>query len=64
MMKLIQGEALPPPEHQWQGGRPGKAPGLFPLLLFAVLVGSVVLRAIFGRTLGSAFTGVGAGFLV
>jgi uncharacterized protein len=64
MMKLIEGEALPPPEHQWQGGRPGKAPGLFPELLFAVLIGSVVLRAIFGRTLGSAFTGVGAGFLV
>jgi hypothetical protein len=34
------------------------------VLLFAVLIGSVVLRAIFGRTLGSAFTGVGAGFLV
>ena len=37
---------------------------LFPELLFAVLVGSVVLRGIFGRTLGSAFTGAGAGLLV
>ena len=48
-------------------GAPGAmapAPGVFPQLLFAVLIGSVVLRAIFGRTLGSAFTGLGAGFLV
>jgi len=64
MMKLIDGEPLPPPEHEWQGGRHGTGPGLFPTLLFAVLIGSVVLRGIFGRTLGSAFTGVGAGFLV
>ena len=64
MMKLIDGEALPPPEHAWQGGRHGNGPALFPMLLFAVLVGSVVLRGIFGRTLGSAFTGAGAGFLV
>ena len=66
MMKLIEGESLPPPEHEWQRGARhggGGAP-LLPALVFAVLVGSVVLRAIFGRTLGSAFTGVGAGALV
>jgi uncharacterized protein len=64
MMKLIQGEPLPPPEHAWQSGghRPGA--GLLPQLLFAVLIGSVVLRAIFGRTMGSVFTGLGAGALV
>src|SRR5262249_46388684 len=39
-------------------GRGGPAP------VFGVLVGSVVLRGIFGRTLGSAFTGGGAGALV
>jgi uncharacterized protein len=64
MIKLIDGEALPPPEHQWQGGRHGSGSGVFPELLFAVLIGSVVLRGIFGRTLGSAFTGLGAGALV
>jgi uncharacterized protein len=64
MMKLIQGEPLPPPEHAWQSGRRHPGAGLLPQLLFAVLIGSVVLRAIFGRTLGSAFTGVGAGALV
>jgi uncharacterized protein len=33
-------------------------------LLFAVFAGSVVLRAIFGRTFGSLLTGAGAGLLV
>jgi uncharacterized protein len=64
MMKLIQGEPLPPPEHAWQSGGRHPGAGLLPQLLFAVLIGSVVLRAIFGRTLGSAFTGLGAGALV
>jgi uncharacterized protein len=64
MMKLVEGEALPPPEHAWQSGRRGGGSALFPELLFAVLIGSVVLRGIFGRTLGSAFTGAGAGLLV
>jgi uncharacterized protein len=64
MMRLIQGEPLPPPEHAWQQtGHHGGA-ALLPQLLFAILIGSVVLRAIFGRTLGSLFTGVGAGALV
>ncbi len=64
MMKLIEGEPLPPPERQWQGNRRHSGSGVFPELLFAVLIGSVVLRGIFGRTLGSAFTGAGAGLLV
>jgi uncharacterized protein len=64
MMKLIQGEPLPPPEHEWQTGRRHPGAGIMPELLFAILVGSVALRAIFGRTLGSVFTGIGAGALV
>jgi len=63
-MKLIQGEALPPPEQGWQAGRGGHAVNLLPQLFIAVLIGSVVLRAVFGSTLGSAFTGLGAGVLV
>jgi uncharacterized protein len=64
MMRLVQGEALPPPEQGWQSGRAaGRHSSLLPGLLFAVLVGSVVLRGIFGRTLGSLFTAAGAAAL-
>jgi len=64
MMKLIDGEPLPPPEHQWQGAHRGSGQNLLPGILFAVLIGSVFLRGLFGRTLGSALTGVGAGALM
>jgi|SRR5579863_3665949 len=65
MMKLIRGEPLPPPDEQWHpyGATNAHVVSHFPELLFAVLIGSVVLRGIFGRTLGSAFTGAGAGLL-
>jgi uncharacterized protein len=64
MMKLIEGEPLPPPEHDWQSGQRTRGSTPLPLILFAVFIGSVVLRGIFGRTLGSAFTAVGTGVLV
>jgi uncharacterized protein len=64
MMKLISGEPLPPPEHAWQSGEHHRGTSVLPELLFAVLIGSVILRAIFGRTLGSVLTGIGAGALV
>ena len=64
MMKLIEGEPLPPPERAWQPGRRGHSSGLLLPLLFAVFAGSVVLRAMFGRTVGSVLTGAGAGVLV
>jgi len=63
MMKLIDGEPLPPPQHAWQDGGRHPAGSILPQLFFAVLVGSVLLRAVFGRTLGSIFTGLGAGAL-
>jgi uncharacterized protein len=65
MIKLIDGEPLPPPEKSWSS-RQGRAnlPAVMPELFFVVIFGSLVLRGIFGRTLGSAFTGVGAGALV
>ncbi len=62
MIKLIDGEALPAPEPAWQQGHHGS--GAFPQLLIAILFGSVLLRRIFGRTLGAALTGAGAGGLV
>jgi uncharacterized protein len=64
MMKLIQGEPLPPPQEAWQARRHGGGSGALPFILFAVFVGAVVLRGIFGRTLGSVLTGAGAGVLV
>jgi uncharacterized protein len=64
MMKLIEGEPLPPPEHAWQGGQHHSGGSILPVLFFAVLAGSVLLRAVFGRTLGSVLTGLGAGALV
>jgi uncharacterized protein len=64
MMKLIQGEPLPPPEHAWQGSEHHWGPSILPTLFFAVLIGSVVLRGIFGRSVGSFLTGLGAGGLV
>jgi uncharacterized protein len=63
MMRLIQGEPLPPPERRQSGRRPHGVGGL-PFILLGVFVGSTVLRSLFGRTLGSAFTGAGAGVLV
>ncbi|MFO7278568.1 MAG: YgcG family protein [Pseudomonadota bacterium] len=65
IIALIDGEPLPPPDRRWQ--RDGGAPaliGLLPFLFFAVLVGSAVLRALFGRGLGSLVTGAGTGFFV
>jgi uncharacterized protein len=64
MTKLIQGEPLPPPEERWQGNHSGHGMNLLPQLFFAVLIGSIFLRSVLGRTLGSAATGVGAGLLV
>jgi uncharacterized protein len=61
MMQLIQGEPLPPPPPR---NRRAHGENLLPGLLFAVFIGSVLLRGIFGRTLGSVFTATGAGLLV
>jgi uncharacterized protein len=66
MMQLIQGEALPPPPAQpdWQGARHRGGENLLIPLLFALLIGSSVLRAVFGRTVGSALTAGFAGVVV
>ncbi|HET7755920.1 MAG TPA: YgcG family protein [Steroidobacteraceae bacterium] len=64
MMKLIQGEPLPPPEQQWQPRQRPHGSNALPGLLFVIFVGSVVLRGVFGRTLGSVFTAAATGLLV
>jgi uncharacterized protein len=61
MIQVIDGEPLPEPEQHWEGAQ-GLA-SLLPILFMVVLVGSTILRAIFGRALGSLATGGVAGGL-
>jgi len=60
LMKLIEGEKLPPPA---QASRSTDYESLFVVLLLVVVVAGGVLKAILGRALGSAATGVAAGFV-
>jgi uncharacterized protein len=63
IMKVVDGEALPPPDRKWR--RPvDRLSGLLPALFFGVLIGGAVLRAILGRTLGALATGGLAGAAV
>jgi uncharacterized protein len=55
MMSVVNGEPLPPPDQKWEH-RSGLG-NLLPVLLVVVFVGGGVLRAIFGRLLGSMATG-------
>ncbi|HKZ74067.1 MAG TPA: YgcG family protein, partial [Steroidobacteraceae bacterium] len=63
MIRVIDGEPLPEPDRAWKGGRQQDFFGLLPVLLIVVLVGSTVMRSVFGRPLGAALTGGGVGFL-
>ena len=60
LMKLIDGEKLPPPA-QPQAANVDDYQSLFVVLLAVVIVAGGVLKAVLGRTLGSAATGVAAG---
>lgn len=60
MIRVVDGEPLPAPDREW-GSRAERLRNLLPLLLGLVFVGSAVLRALFGRALGSAATGGIAG---
>jgi len=69
MIKVIDGEALPPPDRRWRNSNEtGKtlAPlgNSLPFLIFAVIIGSVFLRRILGRGVGAVATGGVAGLLV
>ncbi len=56
IIKVVDGEPLPPPDRKWR--RPvDRLAGLLPVLFFGVLIGGGLLRALLGRTLGAIATG-------
>ena len=59
MIAVVDGEPLPEPEKHWDG--PQGLGGMLPMLFFIVIFASTILRAIFGRALGSVATGGVAG---
>ena len=61
MIQVVDGEPLPEPEQHWDG--PQGVGGMLPILFFIVFFASTILRAIFGRALGSLATGGVAGGL-
>lgn len=63
MIRVIDGEPLPVPDRGWGGGA-DRLGEMLPFLFGLVFVGSMVLRAIFGRALGSLATGGVIGAIV
>jgi uncharacterized protein len=63
MMRLIDGETLPPPDRTWQPTG-AQHRSILPLAIFGFLILSSVMRAMFGRTLGAALSAGGTGLLV
>ena len=62
LMKLIEGEKLPPPaKAKPAGGQDYQS--LFVILLIVAVVAGGVLKAVCGRLFGSAATGAAAGFI-
>jgi uncharacterized protein len=65
VIKVIDGEPLPPPQPQQDYGSSGDFEELFnPFLIFGIFIVGAVLRGLFGRLFGSAATGGVAGVLV
>jgi len=62
MIRVVDGEPLPPPDQRWGSGSERLA-DMLPFLLGVIFMGSVLLRAILGRVLGAAATGGVAGLL-
>jgi uncharacterized protein len=59
MMRVVDGEPLPPPDKAWDGN--GGWLNYLPFLIVGYLVVSSILRAMFGRVLGATFSGVATG---
>jgi uncharacterized protein len=63
IMRVAEGEELPPPDKKWRG-RGENFLGFLPVLFFVVMIGGAILRRIFGRTFGAVATGGLTGGLV
>ncbi len=59
MIAVVNGEALPAPDKQWE--RPAPLGNLLPILLVGIVIVSGVLRSVLGRLVGSLATGIVAG---
>jgi len=64
MIRVIDGEPLPPPDRSWQGRAERGVSHLIPFLFVAVFFGSAVLRSLFGRGLGAFIAGGATGVVV
>jgi uncharacterized protein len=64
IMKVIEGEPLPPPKASANPGLPGSSMEYLPFLIFGAFAIGGVLRAIFGRLLGATLGGLLAGVVV
>ncbi len=62
MISVVNGEPLPQPDHKWE--HKGGLGNLLPFALVVIVVASGVLRALFGRVIGSVATGGVAGAIV
>jgi uncharacterized protein len=63
MMRLIDGEALPPPDRTWQH-RGSRNWGFLPFLFFGLIFVSSILRSMFGPTGGALLSGGAVGLIV
>jgi uncharacterized protein len=61
VMRVVEGEKLPPPAAHGPSSAPGFDAGWLFVLFFFVLVASNVLRSLFGRLLGSGVAGAATG---
>ena len=64
IIRIVDGEPLPPPDLEWQGSSEKNISHLVPFLFVAVFFGSVMLRSMFGRGIGALLAGVVSGGLV
>jgi uncharacterized protein len=63
MIAVVNGEHLPEPDRRWEHRGSGLL-NVLPFALFAVVIASGALRAMFGRLFGSIATGAAAGGIV
>ena len=64
IIRVADGEQLPPPDQAWQNRSARGAARALPFLFIAVIFGSALLRALFGRGLGAAVCGAATGAIV